>query len=144
LSIIRDITESKRAEIQLRDSEQRYRTTFEQAAVGIIHTTFEGKFLRSNARFAEIVGYSQEEIAGLSFQQIAAPDDVADSAQVQREIAVGAIASATWEKRYVRKDGRLTWVKLTVSAQRDSDGNPVHFIALVEDINALKESGSGY
>jgi len=140
LSIIRDITESKRAEIQLRDSEQRYRTTFEQAAVGIIHTTFEGKFLRSNARFAEIVGYSQEEIAGLSFQQIAAPDDVADSAQVQREIAVGAIASATWEKRYVRKDGRLTWVKLTVSAQRDSDGNPVHFIALVEDINALKES----
>lgn len=140
LSIIRDITESKQAEIQLRDSEQRYRTTFEQAAVGIIHSSFEGKFLRSNKRFAEIIGYPQDEIAGLSFQQITAPDDLATSIEVQREIAVGAIASASWEKRYIRKDGSLTWVKLTKSAQRDSDGKPVHFIALVEDINALKES----
>ena len=140
LSIIRDITESKQAEIQLRDSEQRYRTTFEQAAVGIIHSSFEGKFLRSNSRFAEIIGYPQNEIAGLYFQQITPPADLAACIEVQREIAAGAIASATWEKRYIRKDGTLTWVKLTISAQRDSDGRPVHFIGLVEDINALKES----
>jgi len=138
--IVRDITESKRAELQLRESEQRYRTTFEQAAVGIIHSSFEGKFLRSNARFAEIIGYPHDEITGLTFQSITASDDLAASVDVQEQIISGAMSSATWEKRYMRKDGSLTWVKLTVSAQRDTDGHALHFIALVEDINALKEA----
>jgi len=141
LTIVRDISESKQAEIQLRESEQRYRTTFEQAAVGIVHSTLDGRFLRCNARFAEIVGYSPDEVTGMSFQAITPPQELAACVEVLRRVAGSEVGWTSLEKHYVRKDGRLTWVKLTVSVQRDSDGTPAHFIALVEDINALKEAG---
>jgi PAS domain S-box-containing protein len=81
--VIRDITERKQAELKLRASEERYRATFEQAAVGITHTSFDGKFLRCNARFAEIIGYPLEEIPGMSFHQITAPEDQAHSEKVR-------------------------------------------------------------
>jgi diguanylate cyclase (GGDEF)-like protein/PAS domain S-box-containing protein len=141
LCIVRDITENKRAELQLRESEQRYRTTFEQAAVGMVHASFDGKILRSNARFAEILGYTQEEIVGLTFQQLTAPENLPASVEAHEQVAGGVIPSAILEKRYIRKDGSLTWVKIALSTQRDSDERPLHFIVLVEDINALKEAG---
>ena len=136
-AIARDITERKRTEMQLRDSEERYRTTFEQAAVGIIHASFEGRILRCNARIADILGYTAGELAGLTVQQITAPDDLADSAELMRRVANGASAEAL-DKRYIRKDGALTWVKLTLSIQRDTQGRPLHFAAIIEDINARK------
>jgi len=138
--VIRDITERKQAELKLRASEERYRATFEQAGVGIAHTSFEGKYLRCNARFAEIVGYSREEIKGMNFQQITAPEDRDHSEAVRLQLARGSDTNPTWEKRYVRKDGSLTWVKLTISTQRDGEGRPLYNIALVEDINARKEA----
>ena len=67
---IQDITAKKEAEKLLRDSEERYRASFEQAAVGILHTSFEGRILRCNRRFAEMLGYAPEELAGLTFQEI--------------------------------------------------------------------------
>jgi diguanylate cyclase (GGDEF)-like protein/PAS domain S-box-containing protein len=135
---VEDISERKRAEAQIRESEERYRRTFEQAPVGIIHTSFEGRFLRCNARFAEIVGYSQEEILGMTFQQITVPEDIGKSLNVL-ELALNGVAEAgVWEKRYVRKDGSPIWVRLTQSTLRDGEGRILHFITLVEDINARK------
>jgi diguanylate cyclase (GGDEF)-like protein/PAS domain S-box-containing protein len=136
--IIKDITERKRAEMQLRESEERYRSTFEQAAVGIVHASFEGSFLRCNPRFAEIVGYLQEEIPGMAFHQVMLPEDEPENEAIRRRIANGDASASTWEKRYRRKDGSLTWVRVTVSAQRDAMGRPLHSIALVEDINDRK------
>ena len=136
--IIKDITEQKRSEIELRNSEERYRKTFEQAAVGIAHTTFEGKFLRCNVRFAEIIGYPPLEIPGLTFQQVTAPEDLAQSLASLEKMGTVETGYATWEKRYVRKDGSLTWVRITTSIQRDSAGQPLHYIAVIEDINARK------
>jgi diguanylate cyclase (GGDEF)-like protein/PAS domain S-box-containing protein len=135
---IKDITERKHAEMQLRESEERYRATFEQAAVGIVHTSFEGRILRCNARFAEIAGYPREEIPGMTFQQITAPEDLAASLDSLRCMSQEAAGSATWEERYLRKDGSLTWVKITASAQRDAMGRALHSVALVEDINARR------
>jgi len=135
---IQDITERKLAENKLRDSEERYRSTFEQAAVGILHTSFEGHILRCNARFAEIVGYAQQEVQGLTFQQLTVPEDLDGSVEVLQRMVMGAQETAGWEKRYRRKDGTPTWVKMAISTQRDSEGRPLHFVALVEDINALK------
>jgi diguanylate cyclase (GGDEF)-like protein/PAS domain S-box-containing protein len=134
----KDITERKLAEMQLRHSEERYRTTFEQAAVGIVHASFDGRYLRCNTRFAEIVGYAQEEIPGMTFQQITLPEDQAKCEAARQQIASGAIEGASLEKRYLRKDGSLTWVKLTCSMQRDAEGRALHNIAIVEDINARK------
>jgi diguanylate cyclase (GGDEF)-like protein/PAS domain S-box-containing protein len=136
--VIKDITEQKHAEVQLRESEERFRATFEQAAVGMCHTSLDGHFLRCNERFAEIVGYSLDEVPGMSFQQITHPEDMDGSLGVLDELLVGASDIASWEKRYLRKDGSLTWVKLTTSLQRDEQGRGIHFIAVVEDINDRK------
>lgn len=139
--VIKDITGSKRSEIALRDSERRYRQSFEQAAVGMIHTSLEGQILRCNTKFAEIIGYSADEIAGITFQQITAPEDLQRSNAALRRTTTGVVdvtPTSVWEKRYIRKDGSLTWVKLTISIQRDEEGRALHYITVVEDINERK------
>ncbi len=145
IALVRDINARKAAEERLsaasealRKSEERYRATFEQAAVGIVHTSLGGRFLRCNARFAEIVGYTQEEVSELTFQQITPAEDLDESLAVPIRLTKGEIDTASWEKRYIRKDGNLTCVNLTMSAQRDDEGQVLHYIALVEDINARK------
>jgi diguanylate cyclase (GGDEF)-like protein/PAS domain S-box-containing protein len=136
---IQDITAKKEAEKLLRDSEERYRASFEQAAVGILHTSFEGRIMRCNRRFAEIVGYAPEELPGLTFQEITPPGDRPPSSSAVQSLIGGAVPHFSFEKRYVRKDGSLTWVNLIITIQRDSEGHPVHFITMVQDINARKE-----
>jgi diguanylate cyclase (GGDEF)-like protein/PAS domain S-box-containing protein len=137
---IQDITAKKEAEKLLRDSEERYRASFEQAAVGILHTSFEGKIMRCNRRFAEIVGYAPDELVGLTFQEITPPGDRPPSSSALRNLMGGAVPHFSFEKRYVRKDGSLTWVNLIITIQRDSEGHPVHFITMVQDINDRKEA----
>ncbi len=135
---IKDITERKQAETLLRESEERYRATFEQAAVGIVHTSFDGRILRCNKYFAEILGYGSEEVPGMTVWQITLPEDHAASRLMFERTGSGAAATVIAEKRYIRKDGSLTWAKLTVSTQRDTEGCPRHCIAVVEDINDRK------
>jgi diguanylate cyclase (GGDEF)-like protein/PAS domain S-box-containing protein len=137
-AIIEDINAHKLAELKLHESEERYRFTFEQAPLGIVHTSREGRFLRCNARFAEIIGYPREEVPGMTFQQITAPEDLASCLEKLDEISTPGRSTICWEKRYVRKDGSLVWVRITATAQRDSDGRIVHNMALIEDISALK------
>jgi diguanylate cyclase (GGDEF)-like protein/PAS domain S-box-containing protein len=139
-SIVHDISDRTRTEAQLRDSEERYRATFEQAAVGIIHTALDGSILRCNARFAEIIGYPPDEVPGMTFQQITPPEDLPESIRALNLFVTGQASSASWEKRYIRKDGGLTWVKLTISVQRDEGGRTLHFIGVVEDSNARKDA----
>jgi len=138
LSIAHDVTERKRFEAALHESEERFRATFEQAAVGIVHTSFDGRILRANSRFAEIIGYPREEISELTFQQITVPEDLEESIDLVAQLASGDITTASWEKRYRRKDGSIIWVKLTASRQCDTEGRLLHLITVVEDIHSLK------
>lgn len=135
--LIKDITERKLAEIERRNSDEHYRSTFEQAAVGIIHASFEGIILRCNARFAGMVGYTPLELTGLDVQQITFPDDGMASREALEQVLNGA-AFVSLEKRYLRKDGSTTWAKLTLTIQRDGEGRPLYFTGIVEDINASK------
>ncbi len=138
---ITDISDRKRAEVRLRESEERYRATFEQASVGMLHTSLDGRIIRCNERFAEMIGYPATEISGKTFQQITAPGDLPKSNAVLKKMTAESAtesSSSEWEKRYVRKDGSLTWVKLTVSLQRDNEGHALHYITVAEDINARK------
>jgi PAS domain S-box-containing protein len=135
---IEDITERKWVEMQLRESEERYRATFEQAAVGIVHISLEGRLLLCNSRFAEIIGYPTEEVSGLTIQQITAPGDAAATAGAIEQLAGRESAPITLEKRYIRKDGSRTWVRATASVQRDSEGRALHLMTFVADINAHK------
>jgi diguanylate cyclase (GGDEF)-like protein/PAS domain S-box-containing protein len=136
--VIKDITESKLSDLRLRASEEHYRATFEQAAVGIVDSSFGGKIERCNARFAEIVGYSVDEVAGMTFEQLTPPQDMAASHAALQPLSTGEADSVSWEKQYIRKDGSLTWVKATTSIRRDSNRQAQDHIAIIQDINPRK------
>jgi PAS domain S-box-containing protein len=133
-----DITDLRQTEEALRESEQRFRGTFENAAVGIIHTNAAGRFLRVNDKFCAIVGYTREELLQKTFKEITHPEDSAAGLESYAALLQTKLASYTLQKRYVRKDGAPVWVELFVSMQRDEAGNPAHPIAIVQDISERK------
>ncbi len=124
----------------LGDSEERFRSTYELAGVGIAQLSLDGKLSSVNQRICEITGYSAEEIKGLSFQEITYPDDLDTDLEYARQLLAGEIDRYSMEKRYIRKDASVIWVNLTGSLVRDGDGNPQHFIAVVEDNTARKDA----
>ena len=136
--VFRDQTERRRLERHLLERERFFRTTFEQAVVGMAHVSLEGRWLRFNQRLCDIVGYSREELAARTFQDITHPDDLAASLAGLQSLLAGELDGYTTEKRYVRKDGTLVWVHLTVSLVRTPDGEPDYFIAVVQDITERK------
>ncbi|MET0397488.1 MAG: PAS domain S-box protein [Longimicrobiaceae bacterium] len=122
----------------LGEGEAAFRALFQHAAVGIAEVGTDGRCLRANDRFCDIVGYPPDELRGVSFHQVTHPDDLAaDALQVERMLA-GEIDSYSMEKRYVGKDGRTTWAELTVSLVRDAAGRPWRFVAVVEDLRGRK------
>jgi len=138
ISIVRDITERKQAEANLRESEERFRATFDQAAVGMAQISPNGRYMRVNERLCEITGYSQAELLQKTYQAITHPDDLAaDVAQTERLLA-GEISSYTIEKRYLHKDGSSIWTTMARSAVRDAAGVVQYGVALIEDISARK------
>ncbi|TXI37559.1 MAG: PAS domain S-box protein [Nitrosomonas sp.] len=129
---------------QLRQSEARFQATFEQAAVGISIISLDGYWLRVNHKLCAILGYSQDELMALTFQDITYPDDLeADLNHVKRALA-GEIAAYAMEKRYIRKDGRVIWINLHASLVRKPDNAPDYFIAVVEDIQSRKEIAANF
>jgi PAS domain S-box-containing protein len=96
----------------------------------------EGHWLRVNKKLCRIVGYSEPELFKLTFQEITHPDDlVAGLAQAER-VCNGSLEAYSMEKPYIRKDGSVVWVNLTVSGVRESGGKFRHFISVVGDISA--------
>lgn len=129
---------------QLRQSEARFQATFEQAAVGISIISLEGYWLRVNHKLCAILGYSQDELMALTFQDVTYPDDLeADINNVKRMLA-GKITAYAMEKRYIRKDGRVIWISLHASLVRKPDNAPDYFIAVVEDIQSRKEIAANF
>jgi PAS domain S-box-containing protein len=133
-----DITERRRIEEVLRESEERFRATFEHAAVGAAQVGTDGRWLRVNRHLCEILGYTQEELLGMTFQDITHPDDLEADLEQTRAILRGESQLFSMEKRYVRKDGSPVWVNLTVSLVREASGEPRYFISVIEDISERK------
>jgi PAS domain S-box-containing protein len=125
--------------VDLRMSEERFRMTFEQAAVGVAHVGLDGIFLRINQRFCDIVGYSKEEMLTRTFQDITHPDDLEADLEYVRQVLADEIKTYSIEKRYFKKDGEVVWINLTVSLLREDNGKSQYFIAVVEDISERKE-----
>jgi len=140
VAIRSDITERKQAEVALHESEERFRGTFEQAAVGIAHVNLEGRWLQVNQKLCDIVGYTQKELLERTFQDITHPDDLEEDLKYVQRVLANEIQMYTMEKRYIRKDSSPVWVNLTVSLLRAPSGEPKYFIAAVEDITDRKQA----
>ena len=130
----------KRSELALRDSEERFRSTFEQAAVGIAHVRPDGRFLRINQGFCDIVGYSIDEMLECTFQDITHPDDLEADLGHMRKLLAREVDRYSIEKRYYHKNGETVWVNLTVSLLREDTGQPRYFVSIVEDITRRKHA----
>ena len=136
----RDVTTRVKAEQRLRASEERYRVTLESAASGFANVGLDGRYLRVNRRFCEITGYSEEEMLARTYRDITHPDDMElHVAQAQRVLS-GEIPWYSVEKRYIRKDGSVVWVGITVGALRDDRGRVYEYIDTITDITAQKHA----
>jgi PAS domain S-box-containing protein len=142
VAVVQDVTSRREAEETLRATDARFRATFENAAVGIAHVGPDGRWLRVNDRLCEIVGYPRDQVLQLTFQDITHPDDLETDLRYAGEVMEGTRASYSMDKRYIRGDGAIIWVTLTVALARDRDGKPDYFISIVEDITARKAAES--
>jgi len=126
------------SEARLRESEERYRRTFELAASGIAHIGLDRRFVRVNRRLCEILGYPEGELIGKTGHDISHPED-ADVINAERpRLYAGEVDTVRIEKRYLRKDGSTVWVTLTLAIERDAAGKPLYEIAVCDDITARK------
>jgi PAS domain S-box-containing protein len=135
LSQVLDVTDRHQALSQLEETERRFKATFEQAAVGIAHVGVDGRWQRVNARLCDIIGYSHQELMGLTFQDITHPEDLERDLELVQRVLTGNLSTYSMEKRYIHKSGRLVWINLTVSLVRKADGTPDYFISVIEDIS---------
>jgi diguanylate cyclase (GGDEF)-like protein/PAS domain S-box-containing protein len=132
IGTIIDITERK-------ELERRFRETFDQAAVGIVHTSFDGKYLQVNQKFCEMLGYSKSELMGRAAADFTHVED-RNKSQLSRQLMwEGKLSTFTEERRYLRQDGSILWANRTVSLARDASGKPMYFIRVIEDIGERKE-----
>ncbi len=136
--IARDIGGRRQTESELRETGERFRSLFDQAAVGISLCDLDGHWLLVNERLCELYGRSQAELLDLRFQDISHPDDLeSDLMHLSRMIA-GEIDSYSVEKRFIQPDGSATWVQVTVSLVHDPLGSPKFTTAVVQDISERK------
>jgi len=140
LGIVRDITERKRTEDALRESKQQFRQSFDTAAIGMSIVALEGQFLKANAALCEMFGYTEDDLQGLTFQDLTHPDDlIADLSQYQKLLA-GEFSYYHLEKRYVHKSGRIIWGLLSTSLVRDRQQRPLYFVSQIQEITQRKET----
>ncbi len=136
-----DIIDCELSKTELSKSEEKFRATFEQAAVGIAHVGLDGRWLRVNQKVCEIVGYSPEEMRQLTFQDITHPDDLQEDLNYVRRLFIGEIDYFSMEKRYIRKGGSIVWVEITPTLSRDENTHePKYYIAVIEEIEERKKA----
>jgi len=135
-----DITERKHIELALQESEERFRLTIDEAPVGMALVALDGRFVRVNRALCEIVGYTSAELTALTFQAITHPDDLDADLALRDQLARGEIPRYQLGKRYIRKDGTIVDIELSVSILRTREGAPFYYIAQIEDITERKRA----
>jgi len=120
--------------------EATFEATFEHAAVGMAIVSLEGAWLRVNQALCNTVGYTREELSTLTFQHITHPDDLGPDLEYVRRMLAGDIQNYSLEKRYIKKDGQIVWIKLTVGLVHKADGAPDYFVSVVENITEQKRA----
>ena len=133
IRVIEDVTERKQVE-------ERYRTIFENAAVGITRVNLDGMLVDVNQKFCDMLGYTREELTGKTIKDITHPDDYGRGERFRTRVNQGRQEPIIGEKRFIRKDGKLVWARRTMSVTYDNVGAPQHVISVVEDITEHKRA----
>lgn len=140
VAIARDVTELRKAERQVEISEARFRSAFESSAIGMALVSLKGEWIKVNRELCRIVGYSEEELLTLNFQQITYHDDLEKDVLFLEKANLGELDNYSIEKRYIHKSGSIVWVNLNVSIVKDSSSNPLYFVSQIENITERKKA----
>jgi len=138
--LTRTMEARERTNTLLRESEEQFRLTLDEAPIGMALVALDGRFVRVNRALCEIVGYTSGELVGLTFQAITHPDDLDADVTAAGRLARGEIPRYQFGKRYIRKDGTIVDVLLSVSVLRDQRGSPLYFIFQIEDVSERKQA----
>ncbi len=135
-----EIEERKQAEKQVRLSEEQFRKLFDEAPLGIVMMGPDRRFIKVNKAFCRMLGYTEQELVGLTIADLTSPDDIPKSQEMMKQLFKGEISSFRIEKRYLKQDGQLVWGNVTVSFFNDENGVPLYFLAMIEDITERKQA----
>lgn len=136
---VRDLTERHKADRALREAEERFRLTFDNAPIGMVITALSGRFLRVNQALCRMLGFSAEELTQRTFLEITHPEDRELHRASTERLERGEIRSYQIAKRYLRKDGSVVHILLSVSIARDAEGTPRYFIGQIEDVTERRQ-----
>ncbi|GAB2775801.1 hypothetical protein GCM10027275_18690 [Rhabdobacter roseus] len=131
---VRDISEEKRKDEALRNIERRFQTAFDNAAMGIAISALSGKIILVNKALFTITGFTQEELYNENYETITHPDDIVRNREILDTLREGKASSCQFNKRYIRKDGKVIWVSLNVTLIRGVEGEPDSFFSIIQDI----------
>ena len=140
ISVVEDISERKRAEDALRESEETLRATFRQAGVGIVITSPDQRYLQVNDKYCDMLGYTREELLQMSSADVLHPQAAEDVRANRNKLVLGELQTVNHERQLLRKDGSLIWVNHATSLARGPNGEPRHFITVAEDISVRKRA----
>lgn len=135
-----DITDRKAIEEALSESDQRFRSIFNQAAIGIAQVSLNGQYLQVNQKLCEILGYSEEQLLGQSFLKFVYNEDVEKGKHQIKAMVRGEISTYSFEQRYLHRNRQVVWTNITVSIVRDVSGQPKYFIQVVQDISDRRKA----
>ena|GEM_PF-537445 len=137
-----DITERKRDEEILKESEEKFRSTFDQSPVGSALVGLDKRFIRCNNAFCRFLGYSENELIGKTVADITYPEDIEIGMDIMKEMTEGRrkTKSSTFHKRYLRKDGNIVWGEISISVIQDINNKPLYLLPIIQDINERKKA----
>jgi PAS domain S-box-containing protein len=140
LGVYENVTKYKLMGQKLRESEESFRKAFQFSAIGMALVGLDGHWLKVNDSLCQIVGYSEQELLGKTFQDITHPEDIQSDLGYLSQLLAGKIDHYRKEKRYFHKDGHVVWIRLSVSLIRDAQDNPIHFVSQIDDITEGKHA----